>query len=239
MEEISNTPALIKIDKGAVTENGYSKIFHGVFGHRAAMPLDKIENDILKKSFDILFSGIVICTLLIWMIPLLALLIKLTSKGPIFYKQTRQGLHNKPFVCLKLRSMYLDNPEESKAAVRNDPRITPAGKILRKLSLDELPQFFNVIKGDMSVVGPRPLMISHTEEYSKVIDSYMIRHFVKPGITGLSQVEGYRGEISNKQILQNRVRLDLFYLLKWNFALDMNIIFKSIKLVFLGDKNAY
>ena len=135
--------------------------------------------------------------------------------------------------------MYPDNKEESKEAVRNDPRITPVGVLLRKLSLDEFPQFINVLRGDMSVVGPRPHMFSQTLQYQSTHNRYPLRQSIKPGITGLAQVKGYRGEIKSPRALKNRVRLDVFYLLKWSFGLDILIIIKSIRLVLFGDKNAY
>ena len=131
--------------------------------------------------------------------------------------------------------MYVNNDAHLKQALENDSRITSAGKFLRKFSLDELPQFFNVIYGDMSIIGPRPHMIIHTETYSEIVDDYMNRLCVKPGITGLSQVMGYRGEIKNKMMITNRVRLDIFYIKKWSVVLDIKITIKTIRLILFGD----
>lgn len=234
---------IIKIDKtiveGNYSESDFTKSFYGVFGLRPALPLDKIENYLIKRIFDIVFSTFIIMVILSWLMPLLAILIKLTSKGPVFFKQIRTGEHNESFMCWKLRSMHLNSKANLEQASQHDKRITIAGKFLRKFSLDETPQFFNVLLGHMSVVGPRPHMLHHTESYSLINDEYAYRHFSKPGITGLSQVEGYRGEITNEQMLHNRVRLDLIYLRKWSFMLDMRIILKTIKLVLFGDKHAY
>jgi putative colanic acid biosynthesis UDP-glucose lipid carrier transferase len=225
---LGNT-VLLPVEK----ENGF------VLNENYDYPLDNHFNKYVKRTFDIAFSLLVIILLLSWIFPVLAILIKSTSTGPIFFKQKRTGVNNHPFWCWKLRSMYVNNEAHTKQASANDPRITPIGKFLRKFSLDEIPQFYNVLKGNMSVVGPRPHMLSHSETYSKTIARYMQRHYVRPGITGLSQVEGYRGEIKNERMIRNRVRLDLFYIEKWKFALDMYIIAKTIKLMLFGDKHAY
>jgi lipopolysaccharide/colanic/teichoic acid biosynthesis glycosyltransferase len=227
----------IKLDNK--TESAFNSSFYGVFGLRPTVPLDKIENYILKRGFDIFFSLIIIILFLSWMIPLFAILIKLTSKGSVFFKQIRTGENDENFMCWKFRSMYINENAHFEQAAQNDLRITFVGHFLRKFSLDETPQFFNVLLGHMSVVGPRPHMLYHTESYSLINDDYSYRHFIKPGITGLSQVEGYRGEITNENMLHNRVRLDLFYMRKWNFMLDIKIILKTVKLVLFGDKNAY
>ena len=211
-------------------------IFHTL--HDKALPLDREANKFLKRVFDIIFSFFIIVFFLSWIIPLLALAIKLTSKGPVLFSQKRTGINNKAFMCWKLRSMYVNDEAHTQQATHNDPRITPVGKIMRKFSLDEIPQFFNVFIGNMSVVGPRPHMLSHTLEYSKVIDGYMKRCFVKPGITGLSQVMGYRGEIRNHSMIKNRIRLDTFYLERWRFVMDLTIVLKTIKLMLFGDKKA-
>jgi putative colanic acid biosynthesis UDP-glucose lipid carrier transferase len=207
--------------------------------NKADYPLDMDDNKMLKRSFDILFSSLIILGFLSWILPILAICIKLSSKGPVFFKQKRTGINNHPFTCWKLRTMYLNEDAHTRQASFNDPRITWIGSFLRKFSLDEIPQFFNVFIGNMSLVGPRPHMIRHTEQYSRVIDKYMLRHFVKPGITGLSQVQGYRGEIRDEHALRNRVRLDVLYLERWHFMLDMRIILKTIKLMLFGDRNAY
>lgn len=202
-------------------------------------PLDNRLNKVTKRIFDIVVSVLVCIFLLSWIIPLLALFIKLTSRGSVFFGQKRTGLHNQVFTCWKLRTMIPNKESEQKQAVRNDTRVTFAGQILRKFSLDELPQFYNVIIGDMSLIGPRPHMLTHTEEFSKEVVHYHLRHGVKPGITGLSQVMGYRGEIHHRQALQNRVRLDIFYMKKWRMGLDILIILRTVKLLLFGDKNAY
>lgn len=202
-------------------------------------PLDNYWNKQLKRTFDMVLSATILLGVLSWLIPILAVLIKLTSKGPVFFVQPRTGYNNKTFLCWKLRSMHVNVQANTQQAVRSDSRITWIGKFIRKYSLDELPQFYNVLTGDMSIIGPRPHMLRHTEEYSKEVSTYLQRHAIKPGITGLSQVMGYRGEIANKQALNNRVRIDIFYLKKWNMMLDLLIIFRTAKLLVFGDKNAY
>ncbi len=202
------------------------------------MVISPLEHKIylkLKRSCDLVVSLLVIILLLSWLIPLLALFIKITSRGPVFFIQSRSGKNGVAFNCIKLRSMYVNNDAHSKQASENDSRITSAGKFIRKFSLDELPQFFNVICGDMSIIGPRPHMLFHTEAYSEIVDDYMNRLHVKPGITGLSQVMGYRGEIKNKMMIANRVRLDIFYIKKWSVGLDIKIVFKTIRLILIGD----
>jgi putative colanic acid biosysnthesis UDP-glucose lipid carrier transferase len=204
-----------------------------------SIPLDDVLNKIIKRSFDIIFSLLIIIFLLSWLLPLLSILIKIDSKGPIFFKQQRSGINNDSFWCWKLRSMYVNGDSNIRQASKNDSRITKVGAFLRKTSLDELPQFFNVLVGNMSVVGPRPHMVKHTEQYSQIIDKYMVRHFVKPGITGLSQVMGYRGDTSENQKMKARVKIDIFYLENWSFLLDMKIIVMTIYNIFKGEDNAY
>jgi putative colanic acid biosysnthesis UDP-glucose lipid carrier transferase len=204
-----------------------------------SIPLDDALNKIIKRSFDILFSSCIILFLLSWLLPLLAVIIKMDSKGPIFFKQQRSGINNDSFWCWKLRSMYVNEESNVKQASKNDSRITKVGAFLRKSSLDELPQFFNVFLGNMSVVGPRPHMVKHTEQYSQIIDKYMVRHFIKPGITGLSQVMGYRGDTSDNRKMKGRVKIDIFYLENWSFLLDVKIIFLTVWNVFKGEDNAF
>ena len=201
----------------------------------AISPLENKINLTLKRSSDLVVSLLVIILLLSWLIPLLALLIKITSRGPVFFIQSRIGKDGVPFNCIKLRSMHLNNLANQQQAVENDVRITWMGKFLRNFSLDELPQFINVLIGQMSIIGPRPHMLKHTETYSGIVEDYMNRLHVKPGITGLSQVMGYRGEIKNKMMIANRVRLDIFYIKKWSVGLDIKIVFKTIRLIVLGD----
>lgn len=202
-------------------------------------PLDSFYNRLLKRCLDLLISLSVIILILSWLFPLLSLLIKLSSKGPIVFMQKRSGLNNRNFWCYKLRTMRVNNESDKIQATKGDNRITRIGAFLRKTSLDELPQFFNVLMGDMSIIGPRPHMIKHTEEYSKQIDNYMARHFIKPGITGLSQVMGYRGETEKLYQMRNRIKIDVFYLENWSFWLDIKILFLTIYNIIKGEEKAY
>ncbi|WP_231372721.1 undecaprenyl-phosphate glucose phosphotransferase [Aureivirga sp. CE67] len=206
---------------------------------RRILPFDNSFNKGLKRLFDILFSLGVIVFVLSWLIPIFAILIKLESKGKVFFKQTRDGLNGSTFECYKFRSMKVNNDSDKKQATRGDARITKIGSFMRKTSIDELPQFFNVLKGDMSIVGPRPHMVRQTKEYSKTVNKYMVRHFVKPGITGLAQVKGYRGEIETKHDIDNRVRLDIFYIENWSFLLDLKIILLTVTNAIEGEDKAY
>ena len=203
------------------------------------MPLSNDYNTFLKRLFDIIFSFLVIILLLSWLTPLVALLIKLESSGPVFFKQTRNGIKYKEFTCFKFRSMIENSDADIQQATKNDLRVTRLGKILRKTSLDELPQFFNVLIGDMSVVGPRPHMTRENERYSKTVNKFMVRHFVKPGITGLAQVKGYRGEIETEEDIVNRVKYDIYYLENWSLLLDLNIVFLTSINFITGQKKAY
>jgi putative colanic acid biosynthesis UDP-glucose lipid carrier transferase len=203
------------------------------------IPLDKEINTRLKHFFDVVFSLFVILTVLSWLTPILGLLIKLESRGPVFFKQRRNGLNYKEFYCYKFRSMRLNSEADLEQVQKNDPRVTKFGKILRKFSLDELPQFFNVILGDMSVVGPRPHMVSHTEMYAKSVDKFMVRHFIKPGITGLAQINGCRGEVETEKDIVNRVKFDIFYIENWSILLDLRIIYKTVINVISGEEKAY
>ena len=203
------------------------------------IPLDKEINTRLKHFFDVVFSLFVILTVLSWLTPILGLLIKLESRGPIFFKQRRNGLNYKEFYCYKFRSMRLNSEADLEQVQKNDPRVTKFGKILRKFSLDELPQFFNVVLGDMSVVGPRPHMVSHTEMYAKSVDKFMVRHFIKPGITGLAQINGCRGEVENEKDILNRVKFDIFYIENWSILLDVKIIIATVVNAIKGEKKAY
>ncbi|MGQ0828480.1 MAG: undecaprenyl-phosphate glucose phosphotransferase [Bacteroidota bacterium] len=191
-------------------------------------PLDDWDKQLLKRLFDLLFSLSVIVLILSWLLPILAILIKITSKGPVFFKQQRTGRDNRPFWCYKLRTMYQNGESDTLQATKNDVRITTVGKFLRNTSLDELPQFFNVFLGNMSVVGPRPHMLKHTLDFSAELERFMVRHQIKPGITGLAQSKGYRGETSEFEQKKNRVKLDLFYVKHWSFSLDIQIIFNTI-----------
>lgn len=202
-------------------------------------PLEDVGNRIKKRVLDILVSFLVIVLILSWLIPLLGLLILIESRGPIFFSQLRTGKNKKSFHCLKFRSMTVNKDADSKQATRNDARVTRIGKFIRKTSLDEFPQFINVFKGEMSLVGPRPHMLKHTTDYSKLVDDYMVRQFLKPGITGWAQVNGYRGEITNPEQIKMRIIKDLWYLENWSLWLDIQIMFLTIYQVFKGDKQAF
>lgn len=202
-------------------------------------PLEDIQNRFQKRLFDIVFSTLVIVFVLSWLYPLLALIIKMQSRGPVLFKQLRSGRDNKSFWCYKFRSMKVNNDSDKRQASVNDDRVTAIGRFMRKTSLDELPQFFNVLMGDMSVVGPRPHMLNHTEKYRALIDQYMVRQFLKPGITGWAQVNGYRGETKEDSLMQKRVEYDIFYMESWSVMMDVRIVFLTIFNVFRGEKNAY
>ncbi len=203
------------------------------------IPMDEPLNKFLKRSFDIVLSLCVIVGILSWLTPILGLLIKLESKGSVFFKQKRNGLDYKEFYCYKFRSMIPNPMADLHQIKKGDERVTRIGKIIRKTSIDELPQFINVLKGDMSVVGPRPHMVSHTHMYAERIDKFMVRHFVKPGITGLAQVSGFRGEVDSESHIINRVKYDIFYLENWSLFLDIKIVFQTIYNALRGEDQAY
>lgn len=202
-------------------------------------PVYDIEGRFKKRLFDVLFSLLAVVFVLSWLYPLVAVLIKLESRGPVLFKQQRTGRDNKPFWCYKFRSMRVNTDSDRKQATRNDGRITRIGAILRRTSLDELPQFLNVLQGHMSVVGPRPHMLKHTEQYSAIIDHYMTRQFLKPGITGWAQVNGYRGETTDPRLMERRVAHDIWYLENWTAMLDVRIVFMTIINVITGEENAH
>jgi len=195
-------------------------------------PLDDWDKQLAKRTFDIVFSFMIIVFILSWLLPILAIMIKLDSKGPVFFRQRRTGRDNRWFWCYKLRTMYENDQSDTLQATRNDNRITRFGKFLRKSSLDEMPQFFNALIGDMSVVGPRPHMLKHTQDFSIEVDKFMSRHKIKPGITGLAQSKGYRGETDELEKKKNRVKLDLFYMNNWSFFFDIQIIFTTVWTMF-------
>ncbi|CAM4434188.1 undecaprenyl-phosphate glucose phosphotransferase [Flavobacterium terrigena] len=201
-------------------------------------PLEKQVNIKFKRTFDIVFSLFVILFILSWLTPLLGLLIKIESNGPIFFKQNRPGLMEKEFFCYKFRSMMINKTTE-REATRNDPRVTKIGKFIRKTSIDEMPQFFNVLLGDMSVVGPRPHLWAQNKLYGTKIKKYMIRHHVKPGVTGLAQVRGYRGEIETDEDMVNRIKFDVYYIENWSLWIDIKIIFLTVINIFKGEEKAY
>jgi putative colanic acid biosynthesis UDP-glucose lipid carrier transferase len=202
-------------------------------------PLDDGGNRIRKRIFDIAFSGMILLLVLPWLVPIIGLLIKLESKGPIFFKQPRSGKNNQTFQCIKFRSMRLNDDAHHKQASRNDSRLTRIGRLLRKTNLDEMPQFINVFRGEMSVVGPRPHMLKHTDDYSKLIQQFMLRHFVKPGVTGWAQVNGYRGETTRLGQMEGRVKHDLWYAENWSLWLDVRIVFLTVWTTVKGDKQAF
>ncbi len=202
-------------------------------------PLDKPLNAMIKRAFDIVFSLFVVVFILSWLTPILGLLIKLESKGPVFFRQKRNGEFYKPFYLYKFRSMRPNKLADQKQVSRDDDRITRIGRFIRKTSIDELPQFLNVLFGDMSVVGPRPHMIKENERFMVRVKKFLPRHQVKPGITGLAQVKGYRGEVVTDEDIINRVKYDIYYIKNWSFLLDIKIILLTIINTLKGDKKAY
>ena len=201
-------------------------------------PLTFIENKFLKRTFDIVVSALT-CLVLLPFLPIIALIIKMQSPGPLFFVQNRTGLNGHTFKCYKFRSMHVNNQADTLQATKDDPRKFPFGEFMRKTNIDEFPQFFNVLKGDMSIVGPRPHMMLHTEMYGKLIDKYMVRHFCRPGITGWAQVTGFRGETKELWQMEERIRRDIWYLENWTFWLDLKIILKTALSIIRPDKQAY
>lgn len=206
---------------------------------QAKYPLDYYSNFLLKRTFDIIFSVLVLLFICSWLFPIIAILIKKSSKGPVFFIQKRYGFHEEVFNCFKFRTMVVNEDSASKTTSPNDKRITKIGKFLRKTSLDEMPQFINVLKGEMSIVGPRPHMLAVDNYYKPKIGRYTLRSLANPGITGLAQVNGLRGDSGDVEIEMNkRILADAFYIRNWSFILDIVIILKTILLVIKGDKNA-
>ena len=199
---------------------------------------DETLNKIIKRIFDIVFSSLIIVGILSWLTPILAIIIKWDSKGPLFFIQKRNGLNYKEFNCYKFRSMEFNDQYGLDLELKNHFRITKVGKFIRKTSIDELPQFFNVLLGTMSVVGPRPHPISHNDRYALMADKFMVRHFVKPGITGLAQSKGFRGEVETDKDIINRVKYDIFYMENWSILLDIKIILNTIFNTLKGDEKA-
>lgn len=202
-------------------------------------PLEIPLNRITKNLFDFCFSLFVIVFLFTWLFPILILIIKLNSRGSVFFVQKRSGRDNKTFNCYKFRTMYVNGDAHNRQATKGDSRITKVGAFLRKTSLDELPQFFNVLMGKMSVVGPRPHMLLHTEQYSELINNFLVRQYAKPGITGWAQVNGFRGETKELADMESRVEYDIWYIENWSFLLDIRIIWKTFSQVVMGDKKAF
>lgn len=202
-------------------------------------PLQAIYNRGLKRTFDIVFSLIVLLTVFPLLYVIAGILIKLSSPGPVLFTQKRTGLYGQDFMCYKFRTMKVNQEADVLQAVKDDPRKTKIGNFLRRTNLDEFPQFINVLLGNMSVVGPRPHMLKHTEQYSALIDKYMVRHLVKPGVTGWAQVTGYRGETKTLEQMEGRVKRDVWYIENWTFFLDLKIIVVTVLNMFKGEKNAY
>ena len=201
-------------------------------------PLSQPFNQFIKRTFDIVVS-LAVCIILLPFIPIIAWCIKRQSPGPVFFKQDRTGHNGKTFTCLKFRSMHVNSEADSLQATKDDPRKFPFGNFIRKTNIDEFPQFFNVLRGDMSIVGPRPHMLAHTEQYGNIIDKYMVRHFSRPGITGYAQVNGCRGETKELWQMEERIQKDVWYIENWTFWLDIKIIFKTAITLFVPDKQAY
>jgi len=202
-------------------------------------PLQNISNRIIKRLFDIVFSLGVTLLIFSWLFPIIAIIIKCTSKGPVFFKQERTGKDGKSFNCLKFRSMTVNADSDSKQATKGDQRITKFGAFMRKTSIDELPQILNVLFNHMSLVGPRPHMLKHTDEYKVVVDKFMVRHFAKPGVTGWAQINGFRGETKQVKDMANRAEADIWYIENWSFILDLRIIFLTAWTMVKPHKNAY
>jgi putative colanic acid biosynthesis UDP-glucose lipid carrier transferase len=201
-------------------------------------PLDDSLNKLLKRVFDIVIAVVaLVFTALLY--PIVLVMMKVQSPGPLLFKQKRTGLDGREFVCYKFRSMHVNKDADRLQATKDDPRKYPFGNFMRKSNIDELPQFWNVLRGDMSVVGPRPHMLAHTEQYSALIDKYMVRHFVKPGITGWAQVTGFRGETKELWQMEGRVERDIWYMRHWSLWLDCRIIWMTAKSIFVRDQKAY
>ncbi len=202
------------------------------------LPLSYAGNQFVKRAFDIVVSALV-CLVMLPFIPIIALIIKSQSRGPLFFKQQRTGIDGKVFTCYKFRSMHVNDDADKLQATKDDPRKFAFGDFMRKTNIDEFPQFFNVLRGDMSIVGPRPHMLSHTKIYGDLIEKYMVRHFVRPGITGWAQVTGCRGETKELWQMEERVSKDVWYIEHWNFWLDLHIIWKTAITLIFPDENAY
>lgn len=203
-------------------------------------PLKSLTNRILKRGIDVFLSLLAVLFLFSWLFPIIMILIKLESKGPVFFKQKRTGRDGEDFSCLKFRSMKVNSESNSKQATKNDARVTKVGHFLRKTSLDELPQIINVLKNEMSLVGPRPHMLKHTKEYKELVDKFMVRHYAKPGITGWAQINGHRGETKEVEDMKKRAEADIWYIENWSVFLDIKIIVTTIFVVFIKkDPNAY
>lgn len=235
---LAQLPIYIFADHDAVMKSAQVDYFGFIPVYKTQFsPLLQGTNKAIKRTFDILFSLAVMLFILSWLYPIVAIFILMESKGPVLFVQHRNGIRNHLFKCFKFRSMTI-NSEEAQAQ-KNDNRITKIGRIIRRTSIDEFPQFFNVLKGDMSVVGPRPHMEIHNKNYAKHVESFQLRHTVKPGITGMAQARGFRGEIKADADIINRIKYDIFYIRHWSFALDIKIILRTVLNIFRGDEKAY
>jgi len=234
--------SLLKVREGYVAR--YTELNVSGFLSEMEQNAEVINNNFPKRLIDIFFSAFLFVFVFSWLFPLIALLIKLNSKGPVFFKQVRTGINNEEIVCYKFRSMRInckDIDENGKfiQASQDDPRTTRFGKVLRRTSIDELPQFWNVLKGDMSLIGPRPHPYLLDRECERTVENYSLRYLVKPGITGWAQVNGYRGGTQKEGLMQKRINHDLWYINHWNLLLDIKIVGLTIKSIFKGDDNAY
>lgn len=203
-------------------------------------PLKSFTNRFLKRAFDVVFSLLVCILLFSWLFPIIAIIIKLSSKGPVFFVQKRTGQDGKTFDCFKFRSMTVNTDSDQLQATKNDKRVTKFGALMRKTSIDELPQIINVLLNHMSLVGPRPHMLKHTEEYRVLVDKFMVRHFAKPGVTGWAQINGFRGETKELKDMENRANADIWYIENWSFLLDIKIVILTAwGMFFKKDENAF
>lgn len=240
----TNVRILPDFDQYTSTANQINNIGAVPIINVRGLPLDKVENKLLKRGFDIVFTVLFFVLIGWWLLPLIALLIKLSSKGPIIFKQERWGLNNEKIICYKFRTMVAEMHDllddgSFNQATKNDQRITRIGRVLRQTNFDELPQFWNVLVGNMSVVGPRPHATPMNIESMHSVDNYMLRHIILPGITGWAQVNGLRGETKTPGRMQKRVNYDLYYIHRWSFWLDLQIVLQTIINFIKGDENAY
>ena len=224
----------------ALLPRGYKMQHHGSTPllTQVEEPLSRLSNKALKRALDLAVSGAVVLLVLPWLVPLVGLLIKLDSPGPVFFRQRRSGYLNQPFSMLKFRTMTVNDASDTAQATRGDARVTRVGRWLRRTSLDEFPQFWNAFVGEMSVVGPRPHMLRHTEEYARLIEVYLVRHKVKPGITGWAQVNGLRGPTETVDLMRRRVQADVWYLQNWSIWLDLRVIAQTVYNAVRGEENA-
>ena len=236
-----NTPCLGSVDEALpwLEAHPVNEVYCCLSTDRYAEPLRQASNRFIKRAFDVTVSSLFLCTLFPFIYIFVAIGTKLTSRGPVLFLQERSGENGQTFRCIKFRSMRVNADADRVQATRDDPRKTRFGDFLRRSSIDELPQFINVLRGDMSIVGPRPHMLQHTEQYSKLINKYMVRHLIKPGITGWAQVTGYRGETHSLSQMEGRVRRDIWYLENWSLLLDIRIIFMTVWNALRQDENAY